>query len=240
MPGSAAAKGRAVAFITSYYATKNTAGLYGPTSAYQFQLKATSLQWLFTGVWTAPANLSVTTQEQLNSFIANLLNASEGQPTWAWINSFTTLTSAQRTAQAAPAGDGISNLLKYAFNMSPLVAGGQLAVGGTSGTPRADVVTVNGLGYLQLTYVRRVNSPSVTYHPEFNWQLNPSAWMRTTPSNPETVTPIGTDGVWERVTVRDLVPTSMANSRFGRLVINANYWSPAQPDPNANPSPSVP
>jgi hypothetical protein len=182
----------------------------------------------------------VTTQVALDTFIANLLNRSEGQSTWAWINSFTTLTAAQRTAQAAPAGDGINNLLKYAFNMSPLVAGGQLPVGGTSGTPRGDLVTVNGLNYLQLTYVRRVNSPSVTYHPEFNWQLNAGSWTRTTASNPETVTPIGSDGVWERVTVRDIVPSTVANARFGRVVVNASYWTPVQPNPAPDPSPNVP
>ncbi len=240
MPGSAAPKGRAVAFITAYYAAKNTGGRYGLTSAYQYQLYASSLQWLFTGVWSAPATLQVTTLAQLNTFITNLLAANEGQPTWAWIDSFTSLSTSQRTAQATPAGDGINNLLKYAFNMSPLVAGGQLAVGGTSGTPRGDVISVNGLSYLQLTYIRRVNAPSISYNPEFNWALNPGSWTRTTASNPETVTPIGTDGVWERVTVRDIVPTSMANARFGRLVINASYWTPAQPNPAPDPSPNVP
>ena len=151
MAASSAPQGAAVAFITAYYAAKNNGSAYGPTSPYQFQLCASSLQWLFTGEWVAPSTLQVTTQAGLDTFIANLLARSEGQTTWAWINSFPTLTAAQRTAQSTPAGDGISNLLKYAFNMSPLVAGGQLPVGGTSGTPRGDLVTVNGLSYLQLT-----------------------------------------------------------------------------------------
>lgn len=240
MPGSSAPQGAGVAFMTAYYTAKNNGSAYGPTSAYQFQLYASSLQWLFTGEWSAPATLQVTTQAALDTFITNLLNRSEGQSTWAWINSFTTLTAAQRTAQAAPAGDGINNLLKYAFNLSPLVAGGQMPAGGTAGTPRGDLVTVNGLNYLQLTYVRRVNTPSVTYHPEFNWQLNAGSWTRTSASNPETVTPIGTDGLWERVTVRDTVPNSMANARFGRVLVNASYWTPAQPNPAPDPSPNVP
>ena len=240
MPGNSAPQGASVAFITAYYTAKNNGSVYGPTSSYQFQLYASSLQWLFTGEWVAPATMQVTTQNALNTLITNLVNRTEGQPTWAWIDSFPTLTAAQREAGADPAGDGIDNLLKYAFNLNPLVTGGQMPVGGTAGTPRGDLVTVNGLNYLQLTYVRRVNAPSVTYHPEFNWQLNAGSWTRANASNPETKTKIGTDGVWERVTVRDTVPSSLANTRFGRVLVNATYWTPAQQNPAPNPSPNVP
>lgn len=239
MPGSTAPKGSAVAFLTAF-ATAANSSKYGPLSPYQYQLKASALEWLFTGLWVAPSTLQFTTETALDSFIGELLDRSTGQTTWSWLDTeLPGAPAADRTATAEPAGDGITNLEKYAFNMDPETFGGTLPLGGDSGTPRGDVVSSNGLNYLQITYIRRVNSPSTSYYPEFSWEVN-GVWTRTDATNEETVTPVGTDGLFERVTIRDIVPTSVANARFGRVVLEAAYWSPEDPTGSEVSSPDVP
>jgi len=111
---------------------------------------------------------------------------------------------------AAPAGDGVANLLKYAFNM--LGNGpGQMA---TVGSPNAAVLTANGsaglplLGVesasdkLQLSYIRRraSSNPGITYTVEFSdaltsWRINASATESTTAIDP----------TFDRVTVTDSI-----------------------------------
>ncbi len=107
-----------------------------------------------------------------------------------------------------PAGDGVANLLKYAFNM--LGAGSGQAT--SLSTPNASVLAANGTaglplvgvesstGKLQLTYIRRksATAPGITYAVEFSdalatWAVNASAT--------ESVTSI--DTTFERVTVTD-------------------------------------
>ncbi len=122
-----------------------------------------------------------------------------------------------------PAGDGVPNLLKYAFNL--LGSGtGQAA---TLATPNATVLTPSGsagLPYvsllpapsstLQLTYLRRKasTSPGVTYTVEFSddlvtWAVNGSAT--------ESVTSL--DATFERVTVTDSVAAPA--KRFVRVKV---------------------
>jgi hypothetical protein len=230
MPASTAPQGAAVAFMTAYYAAKNSSNAYGPSSPYQFQLKATALRWLFTGVWNAPSTLSVTTQAQLNTFIGNLLLEAEGEPTWAWVKRYG-LTGPNSAPDASPAGGG-TNLEKYAFNMDPTQPGYSLAPGGSAGLPYASIETVNGLDYLTITYVRRKESPSVSYSVEFAWEVGDGTFTKATrPEEP----PVSINSAWERVTVRDTVPTNTTApagsplKRFGRVRLATTYWTPAFP-----------
>ena len=115
-----APQGSGVAFTTAYYAAKDSAK-YGPSSPYQFQLKATALQWLFTGNWTAPSTPAVTTQAQLNTLITSLVDASIGQPTWSWVLA-NGLTGANATQNASlTGGNDQQNLKKFAFNPNPAI-----------------------------------------------------------------------------------------------------------------------
>lgn len=119
-----------------------------------------------------------------------------------------------------PAGDGVQNLLKYAFNMLGTGTGQAAALD----TPNASVLTADGTaglplfgddaGRLQLTYIRRKASaspaPGVTYAVEFSdalatWAVNEDATA--------TVTDLGT--TFERVTVTDSV--SAPTKRFVRV-----------------------
>lgn len=69
---STEAKGYAASFINAL----NSVNGYGLGSPYDYQLKATSLKWLYTGVWQSPTIPAVTNEVQLQSFIENLLAVS--------------------------------------------------------------------------------------------------------------------------------------------------------------------
>ena len=113
-----------------------------------------------------------------------------------------------------PSGDGIANLLKYAFNMAPNA--GDLELGnpsvmapdGISGLP---MIERTEEGRLSFTYVRRKasSSPGVSYQPQTSIDL--STWNPILFAS-STVTSV--DDEWERVTVVDPVST---DTRFGRV-----------------------
>jgi hypothetical protein len=64
---------------------------------------------------------------------------------------------------ATPAGDGISNLMKYALGLAP----------GTSSTTGITFATAGG--ECSMTYQRPANRPDLTYAPEFTQNLD-GAW----------------------------------------------------------------
>jgi hypothetical protein len=123
-----------------------------------------------------------------------------------------------------PAGDGVANLLKYAFNMlgsgtaqapdldTPNSA--LLTPTGSAGLPF--VSTESGTGKLQLTYIRRKASsnPStgITYTVQFSDSLASGSWSPNA-SATEQVTSL--DSTFERVVVTDSL-TSPAR-RFARV-----------------------
>ena len=213
-------KGYATALISAlYYASRDQ-------TAFNYQLKATSLRWLFTGVWSAPTSPAVTTQAQFETLVNDLVDSTLGVSTWSWVYA-NGLTGDNAEAGADPAGDGINNLMKYAFNMDPdrayTGADSILTPTGASGLPLVTLVADAGNEYLQITYVRRVNENSVSYTPQFSSSLtDPDGWQSATEE--PTTTPL--DSLWERVTVRDSLPQSAAPTRFGRVEVTTDYWMP--------------
>ncbi len=128
---------------------------------------------------------------------------------------------------AAPRGDGIPNLLKYAFNLDPAVAatgaGRYLTEGdGAAGLPCMRVEPAGGLR-LRVEYVRRRNAADLLYEPQFCTSLTaaegaPGGWAA--PTAAEAVTVINED--WERVVVEDQPPPGAA-SRFSRVRVTLFY-----------------
>ncbi len=125
---------------------------------------------------------------------------------------------------ATPAGDGVANLLKYAFNLT----GSGPAQASTLTTPHSPILAPDGsaglpfvttepsTGKLQLTYIRRkaTTSSGITYTAEFASDLTaPSSWS-TNPAATETITSL--DATWERVTVSD---STVFTRRFARLKV---------------------
>ncbi len=121
----------------------------------------------------------------------------------------------QAGPQQTPQGDGVPNLLKFAFNMDPTKPDVRvLSVGaeGTAGLPGGAKVG----GGLRLEFLRRKagTHPGITYTPQFGSGLN--AWIDFTGT--ESVSPLNPENpTWERVVVDDPAPGQ--GQRFGRLKV---------------------
>jgi len=117
---------------------------------------------------------------------------------------------------ANPSGDGITNLLKFAFNMAPIAGDlarpnvGVLPVDGTAGLPRT---FLDAQGRLVVEFVRRKAStnPGITYVLQTGDDLT-----NFTPLDISGASVASIDTVWERVTATDPTITPM---RFGRVRI---------------------
>ncbi len=121
-----------------------------------------------------------------------------------------------------PAGDGVANLLKFAFNM----LGSGTGQASTLTTPNAAVLSSSGsaglpfggldvTGKLQLNYLRRKASaaPGITYTVEFSDTL--ASWA-SNPSATESATSI--DATFERVTVTESL---ILTRRFVRIRVSS-------------------
>lgn len=116
---------------------------------------------------------------------------------------------------AAPANDGISNLIKYAFNLEPLVSGApSLAVGtGTFGLP-AFSTTGPGVGaVLRVEFVRRFDG-SLVYRPKKSTDLVTWQSFISTPF----VTPV--DAIWERVVYEEPLDAASSMGVFGLVEVS--------------------
>ncbi|MBC8011516.1 MAG: fibronectin type III domain-containing protein, partial [Burkholderiales bacterium] len=160
-----------------------------------------------------------------------------GDSAWSATAGATTLTGLQafRTAQGLAAdgsqdllsssGDGVQNLLKYAFNMLGSGAGQASSLS----TPNVSVLTPDGSAglpfcsllpapdsALQITYVRRkaASVPGITYTVEFTDDLSSNSWAAN-PSATESVTSL--DAAFERVLVTD--SPALPARRFVRVRI---------------------
>jgi hypothetical protein len=100
-----------------------------------------------------------------------------------------------------PEGDGLGNLLEYAFDLNPNLAN-------TLPGP----TTENG--YLTLTYTRVKAATDITYRPEVTGTM-PGGWT----NNVVTVS-VTDQGATELIKVRDTVPMSGAATRFIRVRIS--------------------
>ncbi len=125
---------------------------------------------------------------------------------------------------ATPAGDGVANLLKFAFNMIGTGAGQAVTINDSN----TSIIAADGIaglpfgyfdeatGKLQIIYIRRTqaSNPGINYAVEFS--DNTTSWS-VAPSNAESVSNI--DDAFERVTVIDI--SNSPGQRFGRVRVTA-------------------
>lgn len=123
-----------------------------------------------------------------------------------------------------PAEDGISNILKYAFNMLGSGAGqavdlttpnvATLTSAGSAGLP---MVGMDATGKLQITYIRRKASsnPGITYAVKLSSDLGVADPWNENAAATESATSL--DDFFERVTLTDSVA---ANNRFAKVHIS--------------------
>lgn len=119
---------------------------------------------------------------------------------------------------ANPSGDGIANLLKFAFNMAPVagdLAASNLSILPETGSFGLPSIRTDNQGRLVIHFVRRKAStqPGISYTVESGDDLAALLPLSLIGATVESI-----DTVWERVTVTDPVVTS---NRFGRLRVAA-------------------
>jgi hypothetical protein len=113
---------------------------------------------------------------------------------------------------ATPAGDGISNLMKYALNLNP-------KTNGTGGLPVGVIGTNAGQKYLELSYTKVISATDITYTVEVcgdvhTWNSGSSYTALVSVTN-------NPDGVTQTVVVRDLTPVNPSGGkRFVRLSVS--------------------
>ncbi len=118
------------------------------------------------------------------------------------------LTGPNAQATATPFGDGVSNLLKYAFNMNLAGPDRRTLVPGTGavGLPVMRIVS----GTVRYEFLRRKNS-GINYTPQQSSNLSAAGWQAATGTT--TVTSI--DENWERVEIQQAPGTA----RFFRVTV---------------------
>lgn len=128
-------------------------------------------------------------------------------------------------AAADPDGDGVANLLEFAFNLDPTFAEQAVLTPdtGVRGLPSIRVEAGGGSQHLTVEYVRRTaaSNSGITYAAQFTGDLTNAAWHSTAT---ETVTAI--NARWERVKATDAGPVNAA--RFARVQVSVT--SPPSPD----------
>jgi len=133
-------------------------------------------------------------------------------PIQSWIGSFGLPADGTGTGafNADPDGDGISNLLEYAFKGNP-------TVGNASILPSTGQINVSGLNYLTLTF-ERLTAPSngVTYTPQASADL--ADWSGVPVQVGAAVN--NNDGT-ETVVFRDSLPLNNNPKRFLRVRVTA-------------------
>jgi hypothetical protein len=222
------AQGSAVAFLTAMYQNINllNSEVAARQVAYQYQLWATSFQWLQDGEWQTPTAPEVTNESELLAFISGLLAPAPAPAPAIAYNSWATttgLTAEQLETEANPSGDGVGNMLKYAFNMDPnekymgvaqtmvpVVGEVSLFSGGNAGLP---YVGQDSDGRMVVQFVRRRHAANVVdYEVQFSSDLN-TGWQKSDAVEQVEIL----DATWERVTVRDTA--NNPTSRFGRVKV---------------------
>lgn len=127
------------------------------------------------------------------------------------------LSGPNAALNATPYGDGVANLLKYAFNMNlngPDAA--TLPPGGSSGLPGITAQPNGGVSVFRFEFLRRKNS-GLIYTPQKSGELaNPTSWVPLTDSP----TVIYIDATWERVIYEEPYDANTIPRCFGRVQVS--------------------
>ena len=113
---------------------------------------------------------------------------------------------------AMPAGDGITNLMKYALNLNP-------KTNGVGGLPVSSLTSTGGSDYLTLTFTKVLAATDITYVVEVSSDMQ--TWTSGANSTTTVSTTNNSDGATQTVVVRDLTPTGSAIKRFIRLRVTS-------------------
>ncbi len=125
------------------------------------------------------------------------------------------LTGPDAEPNATPFGDGVENLLKYAFNMN--LAGpdsSTMTSGGNAGLPFISRTGEGSSGILRFEFVERIGS-GLSYTPKKSTSLDAGDWLPL--SDLPTIIPI--DANWRRVIYEEPADPSVMPACFGRIEV---------------------
>lgn len=150
------------------------------------------------------------------SFVADPSAGADSFADWA---SFHGLSGAVASPEASAAGDGIPNLMKYAFNLDPAIAlqgrSRFLSPGaGNAGLPDIRLADAGGPQRLRVEFVRRRRAAHLRYEVRFSDDASDAAAWRDPGAEPVVTT---IDDQWERVVVDDTVTSATRPRRFARV-----------------------
>ena len=112
------------------------------------------------------------------------------------------LLGADAGADAAPHGDGVENLLKFAFNLDPgLPDRGPLAPGGNSGLPAFSRIKVGATEYFQIEYLVRTDD-TLEYRLKTSASLAPGSFRD---ASDWTTQSSAIDATWRRIIRRKAI-----------------------------------
>lgn len=117
-------------------------------------------------------------------------------------------------------GDGLMNLLEYAFGGAPQVASQVSTEHGGPLMPSVSLAHAGGQSFLEIRYYRRragTQPIEATYEAQFSNSLDPSSWQTQTSIQATQI--INTQ--WELLTIRDTQPLSSQSTRFARVKVTA-------------------
>lgn len=178
--------------VTTYESSGLSTGV-----VYYFALQAYNMD----GLMSELSDEITVTLEEVNALFA------------AWASAGN-LSGFDATPSAIPFGDGVSNTLKFAFNMNPGAADVRTLVKG-AGTAGLPVISLDGSGPQQqftVEFLRRKDS-GLVYQPKISTDFGAYELMTEVP----TVTDI--DATWERVVIKKTVDTSTTPRLFGTVEV---------------------
>ena len=198
---SAPVSGAAATFAPGATATTDTTGVVSVSATAN----------LISGAYQASANISPALASPAVFNLANYTRLDN----WRLLHFGSTANSGTGADSAMPFGDGVANLLKFAFNMN--ANGPDTSVMTDTGSGGLPLVSTTADGRLTITFVRRPSGTSagVTYSVQFSddlatWAANPAA---------TTSTPVALGAEFERVVVTDSVVPASATRRFVRVLV---------------------
>ena len=137
-------------------------------------------------------------------------------PFAAWQSLYFTAADLSNAAvsgpNATPAGDGITNLMKYALNLIP-------KINGTAGLPTESMTTIGNSKYLTLTYTQVLSATDITYSVEVSGDL--LAWSSGASNTTTVSTTNNADGKTQTVVARDNTAVSGTTRRFIHLKVTS-------------------
>ncbi len=166
--------------------------------------------------WTMPLNSAQTTQLHSRRFVSDFSTLGTVVPFWEW-SGLAQLEGEASLEGAVAHGDGVNNLLKYAFNLNgsgPDTKSLIPAAGDTRGLPGLSVVNqADGGIVLRLEYLRRKNS-GLVYIPQIS--TNAGGWEHF--DHEPVVTSINDQ--WERAEITSSAESEGEPRRFIRLKVS--------------------